>query len=101
MGNGASASKHRPTFFIDFEQFKKHGSIPRNPECEQMCTNMSDINRDESVIVFVSHVWITDPQAFEGSVVDNNAHRKYNLVINGVNKLIADCASKFKKCFLW
>ncbi len=33
------------TVFIDFETFKSQGSIPRNPDCESVCTQLEDIDR--------------------------------------------------------
>jgi hypothetical protein len=64
MGNGASsiytinnAATKRPIVFIDFDKFKTYGSIPRNPDCELMCVTMANIDRDNSVVMFVSHVW--------------------------------------------
>ena len=104
MGNGASSPSRcnvkKPIVFVDFDEFKSHGSLPRNPECDKICKEMKSINRNNAVIVFVSHAWIygignSPPCA------DDSDHNKYKLIVNGVSKLMDECGEKFKKCYLW
>ena len=106
MGNGASSlslsspSTKQPIIFIDFDQFKTHGSIPRNPLCEQMCTTLEAIDRENSVVVFVSHVWLMCAGEADPSP-DDRQHNKYKLMVNGITKLVTECAPTAKKCYLW
>lgn len=105
MGNGvfsvgSKTPVNHPIVFVDFDQFKSHGSIPRSPDCKDMCTRLEDIDREESFVIFVSHTWLNGPGC-GSSEVDNSSRNKFQLIVSGVTKLIADCAPSFKKCYLW
>lgn len=108
MGNGASTISvgstvlKKPLVFIEFAKFKAHGSIPRNPECDSLCNHvdMEDVDRDQAFLIFVSHVWIQDKG--DGDPTPDDCHdSKYKLIVNGITRLIRECAPTVKKCYLW
>ncbi len=45
-------------YFLDFEEFKSHGKMPRRPDSQRMLTKVEDVDNKECFIVFISHCWI-------------------------------------------
>lgn len=47
-----------PIRLIDFDSFVAHAEFPRFPDQENLVTTLDDIDRNNSLIVFVSHCWL-------------------------------------------
>ncbi len=58
-----------PIRVIDFEDFKSFGSFPRYPDQKHLVTTLNDINRDESLVVFVSHCWLRGEKSAPNSII--------------------------------
>lgn len=104
MGNAAPFVK-QPISLIPFSAFKKNGSFPRNPECAAQCVDASKVDRDTSVVVFISHVWQRSFHGCEGwdgrPHPDNADKRAYKLCVAGINKLFKQLAPGMTQCYIW
>ena len=47
-----------PLRFINFEKFKALTEFPRYPNNKNICTSMDFIDRNNSLIIFISHKWV-------------------------------------------
>ena len=56
--------KKPPIMFLDFEIFKSAGMMPQFDE--NNLTPLSKIDRDNSLIIFVSHTWLRNIYEAEG-----------------------------------
>ncbi len=53
-----AALKLPPIRLIEFAKFKNHGGFPRFPDNKDLVTSLDKINRDENIIIFLSHCWL-------------------------------------------
>lgn len=80
--------------FVDFEAFKSHGKFPRYPDDRKLTTTLEKIDRQSSIIVFLSYVWlrkatVQDPNQQHP---DNAENDLFKLCVEGIAKLIASLA---------
>jgi hypothetical protein len=94
-----------PIRFIPFEKFKDLGSTPRFPENRNLCVVLEEIDLGTSLLIFVSHCWLrgfAGAKGWDGRPHPDNAEGgKYNLIVEGVEKMLKVLAPGMKNCFLW
>jgi len=94
-----------PIRFIDFERFKKLSEMPRFPENADLCVPMESIDRDNSLIVFISHCWMRGHSATEGydgrAHPDNATNDKFKLCLSGIEKVKSNFAPGMSHCYVW
>jgi hypothetical protein len=94
-----------PIRFIPFEQFKRAGSFPRFPDNSDICVDLDDVDVENSFLVFISHCWLRGWPGAEGYVErphpDNAAGGKYELCVDGIEKIKKIYAPGFERCYLW
>jgi hypothetical protein len=72
MGSGGSTVANaqlelNPTVkLIDFEDFCRLQSFPRNPENKNLIVDFQKIDRNDSLIIFISHCWLRGWSGAEG-----------------------------------
>ena len=91
--------------FIRFDHFKQLTEFPRYPQCKEICTDLEQIDRQNSLIIFVSHMWLA---GWHGATdwrgkphPDNQENDKFRLCIEGVAKLFKNLAPSMKECYVW
>jgi hypothetical protein len=93
---------------IPFATFKSHGCIPRYPEDAHCTISLCDLTQEEyerSLIIFVSHCWLRGWSGAEGW--DGRPHPdtvdagKYQLCIDGIEKVMKIMAPGMQNCYLW
>ena len=90
----------------DFELFKAHGQYPRNPDCSYLLTSLSNIKRENSVLIFVSHVW---RRGWPGSIgwngiphPDNLVNSDYENCVEGIEVLIDNLTTDaVESVYIW
>ena len=55
-----------PIRLIDFNDFKGLGEFPRFPDNRNVCVNKDSIDRETSLVVFISHCWLRGWSGAEG-----------------------------------
>ena len=81
-----------PIRLIDFSKFCYHGGFPRYPDNKDIVTSLDRIDRDKSLIVFISHCWLRGYPAAEGW--DGRPHpddaygSKYKLCVTGIKHIL-------------
>jgi hypothetical protein len=96
-----------PIRLIDLEDFRRHDSFPRHPNNKDMCVNLTEVNREESLIVFISHCWLRGWSGAEGWDAatcphpDSSGHDKHKLCVSGITKLKDQLAPGMTKCYVW
>eukprot|EP01041_Mallomonas_annulata_P005444 gene5444-10933_t len=90
---------------MNIEAFTAFGSIPRNPENKHLCTPIAQVDRDSSLIIYISHVWLRgqNPKGnvTEDSHPDDFHNSKYKLIIDGVEQLFKSFGNDMDKCYIW
>jgi hypothetical protein len=81
--------------YIPYDKFKELGKIPRYPENQSLCITLDKIDLENSLLVFVSHRWLRENHP------DTSTGGKYELIVEGVDKLLKTQTSGFDKCYLW
>jgi len=94
-----------PIRFINFNKFKDHGSFPRYPEQKDLTTNLENILREKSFLVFISHCWLRGWDGAEG--YDGRPHPdtadgvKFQLCVKGIERAFKNLAPAMTECFVW
>ena len=105
MSSNNTTNVKVPIRFIDFERFKILSQMPRFPENANLCVSMESIDRDNSLIIFISHCWMRGHAATEGydgrAHPDNANHDKFKLCLSGIEKVKANFAPDMKHCYVW
>jgi hypothetical protein len=80
-------------------------SFPRFPDNQDIVTNLSDVDRSDAFVVFISHCWLRGWYGAEGwdgkAHPDNAAHEKHKLVVEGVQKAWKMLAPGMRTCYIW
>jgi len=97
--NTVSPRQLMPIYLISFDSFKTFGSIPRNPECIDLCIDSTRIDYDNSLIIFISHCWLRGRDVKPHP--DNEENSKYQLILAAVNKIKKGFAPRMKHAYLW
>lgn len=94
-----------PIRFINFNVFKKREEFPRYPNNADETVIFDDINRSKSLLVFISHCWIS---GYDGASdwrgyphPDNIGNDKFRLCVNGIEKSWRLQAPLMEQCFVW
>ena len=94
-----------PIRLIDFKDFKSLKKMPRYPEEKDICVKIDAIDRDNSLIIYISHVWLRGKEEDEGFKKrphpDNTDHDHFELCVAGIKALKKSFAPDMKKCYLW
>lgn len=101
-----SGNPSTPTVrFIDFQRFKLLDKFPRFPENADLCVSMESIDRNNSLIIFISHCWMRGHDRTDGydgkPHPDNAVHDKFNLCVSGIERVKSTFAPDMKNCYLW
>ena len=91
--------------FIRFDHFEQLKEFPRYPQCREICTDLEQIDRQNSFIVFVSHMWLAGwhgAKDWRGKPhPDNKANEKFELCRKGVAALFKNLAPRMSECYVW
>lgn len=117
-----------PIRVVDFEEFEKgeeiirfgkgsSGKHPVAPSSEKHITLLSDVDRTNALIVFVSHCWVSgfDGKDKDGAVInhtiaknwreyphpDNKENDKYKLIVEAIKYIWKHMAPGMRKCYIW
>lgn len=94
-----------PIRFIDFERFKTLTEMPRFPENQDLCESMESIDRENSLVIFISHCWMRGHPATPGydgrPHPDNEDHDKFKLCLSGIEEIKSNFASGMRHCYIW
>lgn len=97
-----TTEKESPIYLIEYEMFCSFGSFSRSLSYLVDC---SELNFEESFIVFISHTWIEGVNNVyrrnKHPFPDNPKNQKYNLCVNGIKKLKETLAPKANKIYVW
>eukprot|EP01038_Epipyxis_sp_PR26KG_P004738 gene4738-6646_t len=89
--------------FINLEKFREQQGIPHNPSCLEdtpdLLTNLSEINREESLLILLSHNWLRGHHVLPHP--DDEDNHKFQLCIEGIDKIWKSFAPGMRKCFVW
>ena len=93
-----------PMALIPFSEFKRHGSIPSSFNAESINTIGYDQlcqsgNRASSLVVFVSHLWLSPSLDISRSHPDFD-NIKYNLICRGLERL-KNVLPDIQEIYLW
>jgi hypothetical protein len=90
-----------PIKFIPFEKLKELGSTPRFRENRNLCVVLEEIDLETSLLIFVSHCWLrgyAGAKGWDGRPHPDNAEGgKYNLIVEGVEKMLKELAPIYEK----
>ena len=91
--------------FIRFDHFEQLQEFPRYPQCNEICTDLEQIDRQNCFIVFISHMWLAGwhgAKDWRGKPhPDNKENKKFGLCREGVAKLFRNLAPLMKECYVW
>lgn len=91
--------------FISFESLKNHGEFPRFPDCRNLTVDLDDIDRSNTLFVFLSHCWIAgyeNSQHWRGYPhIDDKHDSKYKLVVEGIQRAWDMLAPGMTQCYVW
>jgi hypothetical protein len=88
-----------PLRFISFKQFKTLGRIPRYIDVHSYLEEITPEKHLNTLIVYVSHRWITDKSGIWQP--DDSNSNNYKLIIEGLEKLWKNLAPWMEDCYLW
>ena len=104
MGNAAPFAKQAP-LLLPLSSLRAAGCFPRGPECAAQCVDARQVDRDSSLVVFVSHVW---QRSFHGCEdwdgrphPDHADKRAYKLCVAGISKIFKLMAPGMTQCYVW
>ena len=104
-GNDFSDVRLVKVKFIKLGDLKQLGRTPRNPEDRTLLKNFVDINRDEALMVFVSHCWLRGHKKAPG--YDGKPHPdtpnddKLKLIIEACDKIHNNLCPDIKEVYVW
>lgn len=93
--------------FLDLELFCKSGGFIKCPECVNNTVLLSQIDRNESLLVFISHCWLRPAVGCDdwdesiGPHPDNRSGDKWKLCCEGIRWLKQWLAPQMKHCYVW
>lgn len=91
--------------FMKFEDFAAFGGFLRCPDSEDVTRDLASIDRNNSLLVFISHCWLRGNENAEGwdgdPHPDNASGEKYRLCCEGIKKLKTVFAPRVKDCYIW
>jgi len=95
-----------PTVVYNAEYLKMKGRMPRCPEDNAWQVKVDDIDRERSLLIFVSHNWLqTYPGArgYDGRPhPDTRNHDKLNLLLDAISKIKQDFVTdKITNFYVW
>lgn len=96
-----------PIRVIPFDTFCEVGQFPRYPNNKDICVNIRDVDRENSLIIFISHCWLRGWSGAEGwdpetcPHPDNATHEKYKLCVKGISKVMKNLAKGMVRCYVW
>lgn len=91
--------------FVNLSDFKALGRIPRNPDDKRIIVSIDAIDRDKSLLIYISHAWERGWPGADGW--DGRPHPdfvegyKYKLLIEAAEAIWARLAPRFDNCYLW
>eukprot|EP01036_Dinobryon_divergens_P035943 gene35943-46674_t len=81
-----------PIRVMDFDKWKSYESIPRNPDISGASLDLKTIDSSNSLIIYISHVWIRASRRSEGwdgqRHPDNSKSDKYKLIVEGIERIL-------------
>lgn len=94
-----------PIRLIDFNLFADRTSFPRFPENRDLCTTLDVIDRDNALVIFISHCWMrgwSEAEGWDGKPhPDNVSNDKFNLTVAAVTRIKHNMAPGMRKVYLW
>lgn len=91
--------------FIDFEKFKLLSEFPRYPDNKDLCTPFDFIERENTLLVYISHNWLRESPDSEGYTgkphPDNIANEQFKLCVLGILKAHKSLAPDMAACYVW
>jgi hypothetical protein len=106
-GNLTVEDLHLPPIVVfDYEDLKHLGRTPRSPEDKSLQIKFDDIDREKSLVIFVSHCWLRGyPGApgYDGRPhPDTKNNDKLKLIFKAIEKIKHGFISdKITKIYLW
>lgn len=87
---------------IRFDNFKRCKKFPKFPDNENMTSLLDNINRDISMIVYISHAWIHNVKHEKLKIrPDTLNNHVYKLCCDGITKIISEMAPGIQNCYIW
>ena len=96
-----------PIRLISFDKLKKRDDFPRNPDDKDQCVIVDNIDRENSLLIFLSHCWLRGYPGAPGydkkPHPDNAFNDKFKLMISAINALIFSQTKNIKEdnVFVW
>lgn len=94
-----------PIRILKLETLIDLGRFPRSPEDDIHTCMLSSIDRDNTLLVFVSHCWLrghSSAHGWDGNPhPDNAGSDKYALCVEGLQRLKITFAPRMKDCYIW
>jgi len=94
-----------PIVFFDHDDLKELNRFPRSPEDKALQTKYTDIDRGNSLLIFVSHSWLRGWPGADG--YDRRPHPdtknddKMKLILEAVEQIKKGVTSGIEKIYLW
>ena len=94
-----------PIRYINLKDLRKLTSFPRYPENADICVNENNVNRSNSLLIFISHCWLrgwSGAQGWDGRPHPDNAkHEKFELIIKAIDDYLIKQAPGMKDVYVW
>jgi hypothetical protein len=94
-----------PIRYINLNDLRKLTSFPRYPENANICVNEDNVNRSNSLLIFISHCWLrgwSGAQGWDGRPHPDNAkHEKFELILKAIDQYLIKQAPGMKDVYVW
>lgn len=74
-----------PIQLIDFELFADRSSFSRFHDHQDICTTLDEIDRDNTLVIFISHNWLLGDDGYTRP--DNVTNEKFKLTVAAIRKI--------------
>jgi hypothetical protein len=113
MGGTSSVLNHEDGInssirLINFSDFKELGLFPQYPLNQDKAialNHFTEAQYKDSLIIFVSHVWLRGSSNMEGwdgkAHPDDVSNAKYKLCVEGIEVIVKELAPGLNSCYLW
>jgi len=82
-------------YMVNYNNMKRYSCFPRYPNDADICTNINDINRETSLLIYISHNWYSNLHP------DNTANEKFHLMLTAIEQIKQLFAKHMSEVYVW
>jgi hypothetical protein len=102
---GYETSKLPDIKFLPFDTLCELTSFPRCPDRNELTVSIDDIDKEDSLIIFVSHCWWRENDSSSSSAtssrIDSPNADQFRLCVQGISLLRTNFAGGLSNCYVW